>query len=275
MSSPTASHPSSQSHTPTRPPKEAIPTLTPSPTPPPPLPPKRAWAEFEAPRKPPPIPSKVVERPPSASSTDPRPTSYTFKPSSFLENGQPLRTVFLPPGLRRTFLDLAAANTARNLETCGILAGTLISNALFVSRVIVPPQTATSDTCETTDEALLFAYCDSADLLVLGWIHTHPTQTCFLSSRDLHTHCGYQVMLPESIAIVCAPAHQPAWGVFRLTDPPGVQVLLDCKKDGLFHLHDEGAGSLYRDALRPGHVFELEGLDFELVDLRGQTSEHA
>lgn len=34
---------------------------------------------------------------------------------------------------------------------------------------------------------------------------THPTQTAFLSSVDLHTHCSYQMMLPESIAIVCSP----------------------------------------------------------------------
>lgn len=34
---------------------------------------------------------------------------------------------------------------------------------------------------------------------------THPTQTAFLSSVDLHTHCSYQMMLPEAIAIVCSP----------------------------------------------------------------------
>ena len=33
----------------------------------------------------------------------------------------------------------------------------------------------------------------SRELYPLGWIHTHPTQTCFLSSIDIHTHCGYQV----------------------------------------------------------------------------------
>ena len=34
---------------------------------------------------------------------------------------------------------------------------------------------------------------------------THPTQTAFLSSVDLHTHCSYQLMMPEAIAIVCSP----------------------------------------------------------------------
>jgi len=33
---------------------------------------------------------------------------------------------------------------------------------------------------------------DSRSLYPLGWIHTHPSQSCFLSSVDVHTHCGYQ-----------------------------------------------------------------------------------
>jgi len=135
-----------------------------------------------------------------------QPSTFTFKPSAYLENGQPLRTIFLPPDLRAQFLSIASANTRANLETCGILCGTLISNALFISKLVIPDQESTSDTCDTINESDLFDYCDAEDLMVLGWIHTHPTQTCFMSSRDLHTHCGYQVMMPESVAIVCAPS---------------------------------------------------------------------
>jgi len=36
-------------------------------------------------------------------------------------------------------------------------------------------------------------------------IDHHHLQTCFLSSVDVHTHCGYQTMLDEAIAIVMAP----------------------------------------------------------------------
>ena len=138
--------------------------------------------------------------------TDLKPSTFIFKPSAYLENGSPLRTIFLPPTLRQSFLSIAQANTRANLETCGILCGTLISNALFISKLVIPDQESTSDTCETINESELFDYVDGEDLMVLGWIHTHPTQTCFMSSRDLHTHCGYQVMMPESIAIVCAPS---------------------------------------------------------------------
>ncbi|OXV06001.1 hypothetical protein Egran_06231 [Elaphomyces granulatus] len=73
-------------------------------------------------------------------------------------------------------------------------------------------------------------------------------------------------MLPESIAIVCAPSKDPDWGVFRLTDPPGLKVVSNCTQTGLFHPHT--VSNLYTDGLRPGHVFEAQGLEFETVDLR-------
>jgi STAM-binding protein len=219
------------------------------------------------------LPNKVRpsdEIVPSKSILDP--SSYTFRPSAYLENGTPLRSVFLPGDLRSRFLSLAASNTRANLETCGILCGTLVSNALFISKLVIPEQTSTSDTCETVNESALFDYCDSEDLMTLGWIHTHPSQTCFMSSRDLHTHCGYQVMLPESIAIVCAPSKTPDWGVFRLTDPPGLKSVLNCNQTGLFHPHAEE--NIYTGALRPGHVYEHSDLEFETVDLRPDAARH-
>ncbi|KAI5307256.1 hypothetical protein KEM56_001771 [Ascosphaera pollenicola] len=219
--------------------------------------------EVEAP---PPIPGKVSHAEP-APEKGPSPTDYVFKPSAMLEGGEPLRSVFISPEVRRHFIKIAAPNTSRNLETCGILCGSLVSNAFFISRLIIPEQEATSDTCEMVNESAVFDYCDADDLIVIGWIHTHPTQTCFMSSRDLHTHSGFQVMLKESIAIVCAPSQHPDHGFFRLTSPPGLQHVLSCTQPGIFHPHS--IPNLYTDALRPaGHVYEAMGLDFEVVDLR-------
>lgn len=135
---------------------------------------------------------------------------YTFRPAAYLENNTPIRPIFLPAGLREEFLRVAAPNTRRGLEMCGILCGTSVNNALFISCLIIPQQTCTSDTCETDNEEAVIEYCMKEDLMVFGWIHTHPTQTCFMSSRDLHTQSGYQVMMPESIAIVCAPRSEPS-----------------------------------------------------------------
>jgi STAM-binding protein len=41
----------------------------------------------------------------------------------------------------------------------------------------------------------LLMFIEGNQLTVLGWIHTHPTQTAFLSSVDLHMQYSYQQML--------------------------------------------------------------------------------
>ncbi|KAG0310987.1 hypothetical protein BGZ97_012176 [Linnemannia gamsii] len=184
------------------------------------------------------------------------------------EFSQGLRTLIVPVRLLDRFLNIVRPNTNRKLETCGILAGVLSRNKLTVTTLIIPKQTATSDTCSTTNEDELFEYQSERDLMTLGWIHTHPTQTCFMSSVDLHTHCSYQLMLPEAIAIVCAPSHEKDYGVFRLTDPPGLQVITNCRQKPLFHQHP-GEDDIYTDACDQGHV-ELLDLDLDIVDLRGK-----
>jgi STAM-binding protein len=241
---------------------------------PPALPPKPALSAIStsaaAPR--PPRPDKVLDSPidpPSRASTPGE--DRMFVSAATLENGTALRTIFLPSTLRTTFLRIAHKNTLANLETCGFLAGTLMKNAYFVSKLVIPSQTATSDMCEMTNESQLFDNVDEAGLMILGWIHTHPSQTCFMSSRDLHTHSGYQMMLAESIAIVCAPSkgdasHGGEYGIFRLTDPPGKKVILACEKPGIFHPHD--VDNIYTDALRPGHVVEVQDMPFDVADLR-------
>ncbi|KAJ6580072.1 hypothetical protein DFH09DRAFT_1146441, partial [Mycena vulgaris] len=64
----------------------------------------------------------------------------------------------------------------------------------------------------------VLGFTEERGLITLGWIHTHPSQSCFMSSVDLHTHASFQCMLPESFAVVCAPKSTPNFGIFRLTD---------------------------------------------------------
>lgn len=187
------------------------------PGPPPPRPPKPPVLPSASQLRPdfaPPRPDKEPIRPPyeTRPPTD-KPIGkdrYTFRPAAYLEDGTAIRPIFLPTGLKQEFLRYAAPNTRQNLEMCGILCGTCVNNALFISHLVIPKQICSSDTCETTDEEELIAFCMEQDLIILGWIHTHPTQTCFMSSRDCHTQSGYQVMMPESIAIVCAPQSEPS-----------------------------------------------------------------
>ncbi|NXA75419.1 STABP protein, partial [Thryothorus ludovicianus] len=145
-----------------------------------------------------------------------------------------LRQVIVPRELCHKFLQLADANTARGVETCGILCGRLMRNEFTITHVLVPKQLGGPDSCTTESEEELFVIQDQHGLVTLGWIHTHPTQTAFLSSVDLHTHCSYQMMLPESIAIVCSPKYQET-GFFKLTEH-GLEEISSCRQKG-FHPH--------------------------------------
>ncbi|XP_036936713.1 AMSH-like protease isoform X3 [Acanthopagrus latus] len=147
-----------------------------------------------------------------------------------------LRRVVIPRDLTYRFLVLADSNTARGIETCGVLCGRLTHNEFMLTHVVIPKQSAGPDFCDMENVEELFSFQDQQNLLTLGWIHTHPTQTAFLSSVDLHTHCSYQLMLPEAIAIVCAPKHNDT-GVFRLTGP-GMSEVSGCRLKG-FHPHSK------------------------------------
>ncbi|XP_071986960.1 AMSH-like protease isoform X1 [Engystomops pustulosus] len=169
------------------------------------------------------------------------PISRALKPAATLSAVQNeivdgLRIVVLPKNLSQKFLQLAEPNTSRGIETCGILCGKLTHDEFTITHVIVPKQSAGPDYCDMENVEELFNVQDQHNLLTLGWIHTHPTQTAFLSSVDLHTHCSYQLMLPEAIAIVCSPKHNDT-GIFRLTNA-GMLEVSGCKKKG-FHPHSK------------------------------------
>ena len=156
-----------------------------------------------------------------------------------------LRPLLVPKELPATFLRLASANTARNIETCGILVGSIVKGELRCDRILVPRQEGTPDTCTTTHEDEIWDYCAGHDVCTFGWIHTHPSQTCFLSSVDLHTHCGYQSMLDEAVAIVLSPGRTPSQGAFRLSHPhpPGLSQVQRCRKKG-FHPDHQANGQM-------------------------------
>ncbi|KAJ7137448.1 hypothetical protein C8R43DRAFT_1020284 [Mycena crocata] len=190
-----------------------------------------------------------------------------------------LRTVVLPHATLPRFLSIASANTARNLETCGLLLGREIvkgsqsstssldnpgKTRYVVETLLIPKQHATSDTCTMDEEEGVLGFTEERGLITLGWIHTHPSQSCFMSSVDLHTHASFQRMLPESFAVVCAPKSDPNFGIFRLTDPPGLQTVLKCNAKQAFHPHPDVP--IYTDADK-GHV-QMRDATLEIVDLR-------
>lgn len=194
-----------------------------------------------------------------------------------------LRTIAVPKDTMYRFLYLAAENTARNVETCGILAGKLAHNQFKLTHVIIPKQHGTPDSCTTSNEEEIFEVQDQHNLITLGWIHvgvpvkrysllanqylsshlqTHPTQTAFLSSVDLHTHCSYQMMLNEALAIVCAPKMKTN-SFFCLTPDYGLDYIAQCRLEG-FHPHPPEP-PLFMEA---NHYVLDEKAAIEVVDLR-------
>ena len=46
-----------------------------------------------------------------------------------------------------------------------------------------------------------------------------------------------------------------------------MKTVLNCHQSGVFHPHSEQ--NVYTDALKPGHVLQLPGLEYDIADLRG------
>jgi proteasome lid subunit RPN8/RPN11 len=148
--------------------------------------------------------------PPDASALAPPPAAAGGGVAEVVRR-QKVRNVHISAGLMDEFLRFALSNTRRNVETCGILAGRLSpDDARFnVTALIVPKQEGSSDMVTALAEEEIFEAQDSRALYPLGWIHTHPSQTCFLSSIDVHTQCGYQVRRPPAPAWAACSLHPP------------------------------------------------------------------
>ncbi|KAF2367127.1 USP8 dimerization domain [Trinorchestia longiramus] len=208
-------------------------------------------------------PSRSLKPQPSGGSSAPPTVDRSNKPLSLLGGSSGvLRRVRIPSSLVRRFLTIAAANTSSNVETCGVLSGVVRQSELCTTHLLIPEQSGTSDSCTTYEEERLFDVQDKHGIITLGWIHTHPSQTAFLSSVDLHTHCSYQLMMPEAVAVVCAPKYNDN-SVFSLTPDHGLGYIANCRETG-FHPHPS-TPPLFKEA---DHVIMDEHGDVEIVDLR-------
>merc|ERR1712083_720384 len=102
------------------------------------------------------------------------------------------RTVIVPEKLITRFLEIAKSNSDRNIETLGILGGKLSQNKFTVTHLLIPKQTGKSDRCDLEGHEELFDIYDRDDIILIGWIHTHPAYDVFLSSVDMHNQYEYQ-----------------------------------------------------------------------------------
>ena len=81
-----------------------------------------------------------------------------------------LKTVYLPRESLPRFLNVAAVNTARNRETCGLLLGRDRKSRFVVTTLLIPKQHSTSDTCTMDEEELVMSFTEERSLITLGWV---------------------------------------------------------------------------------------------------------
>ncbi|KAI3467537.1 hypothetical protein Pfo_024200 [Paulownia fortunei] len=178
-----------------------------------------------------------------------------------------LKDIHMSGCLMEDFLNAASDNTKKNLETCGVLGAFLKDETFYITTMIIPKQEATSNSCQAVNEEEIYAIQNEESLFPIGWIHTHPSQSCFMSSIDLHTQYTYQVMVPEAVGIVMAPTDKSRkYGIFRLSDPDGMSILKECPERG-FHTHREPANGspIYEDC---SNIIFNPNLRLEICDLR-------
>lgn len=132
-------------------------------------------------------------------------------------------------------------------QACGSLEGIAWLGMFVHCRLLALLPMLLRTRCNVSLSAAPAYFCRSRALYPLGWIHTHPTQTCFLSSVDVHTHCGFQVRgegqrvlhkwvvcncaLEVGVARVQVTAHTPTTlpnpRLPLLPSPASLQTMLD------------------------------------------------
>ncbi|VDD91986.1 unnamed protein product [Enterobius vermicularis] len=193
-----------------------------------------------------------------------KPSAPSSQPCYDSQNGLLRRpcTLRIASGIVGKFIEKVERNTSLNIETCAVLCGNMGSGGIYrITHAVIPKQDGSPDSCDMHNEEEIFAFQDNHNLITLGWIHTHPSQTAFLSSVDLHTHCAYQLMLPEAIAIVVAPKYNQVVA-FRLS-PEGMKEVGNCHQTK-FHPHDN-SNSLFN--VCTDVEFDSK-LNAEVIDLR-------
>uniref|UniRef100_A0A803MRB2 AMSH-like ubiquitin thioesterase 1 n=1 Tax=Chenopodium quinoa TaxID=63459 RepID=A0A803MRB2_CHEQI len=96
---------------------------------------------------PPPVLAEVQDLIPSEPplKTEKLDTMDSSLQDSLLQSESPME-LHISTSMMDTFLRLAKSNTAKNLETCGILAGSLKNRKFYITALIIPKQESTSDT---------------------------------------------------------------------------------------------------------------------------------
>ena len=131
-----------------------------------------------------------------------------------------------------------------------------------MTHVLIPEQIGTLNTCEALVPEDIEKYQNDNNLIEIGWIHTHPTFSAYMSSIDVHQHCFRQKLMHESIAVVCS-IKDNITEIFNMTED-GLNTIANCKVEGP-HDHSHIMLPIYKKAT---HVQIVNDVFTELHDQR-------
>ena len=180
------------------------------------------------------------------------------------EMGSMTGAVIMPKDTVESFVQAAYVNSQKKVETLGFLAGRREDGRVLVKAVIIPEQVGTTSTCECRQEEQVVACIRRDNLILVGWIHTHPIYDTFMSSIDVHTQYTIQKDVPEAFAIVCA-TEKGKNECYRLTQQ-GMKDVAECHIGG-FH---EGCGENTNwEAIKKPELYDIQ---IEVTDLRSEQN---
>ena len=192
----------------------------------------------------------------------------------FEEDESGLRTVIIPGDLVSSFLYHAKDNSDDGIETLGILGGRLgIDNKFRVTHLLLPRQTGHTDSCTMTGVEELLDIHDKENIILLGWIHTHPAYSVFLSSVDMHNQYERQRLLPEVNPLKFLPDHFIIYLITKViatvcSIKDGITGHLRLTEDGMKEIGNCSLTNFHPHSSQPPLWTEAEHVD---IDIGAQT----
>ena len=101
-------------------------------------------------------------------------------------------------------------------------------STLQVTHLVIPSQIGDRASCESTGESdtVMWDYFDSEQILLVGWVHSHPLYDSFFSSVDLHGQFQFQSSFPQFLGLVYSGINGGIHG-FHLTNA-GLRSVHQC-----------------------------------------------
>ncbi len=129
------------------------------------------------------------------------------------------------------------------VEVIGLLTGKIRNEDTPLEQIFVedywPVDQGDAVSVEIVDQRIFTEIFNKKDSnhFIIGWAHSHPSYTPFLSDDDYSTHLRYQTFWNKSIALVIDPLMiTPAnfgVGVFRIHDDKRNYYELSCEIQGM------------------------------------------